>query len=150
MLNINFIRLKDICIEENIYYQPMYTSKCVICDSILKISNDYKWKLIVNGHKFDGSVITDLPEILNQDNISVLYAFFNQKLQFAKVIDFPDILERRNEIKQPFPSLSKERLALVESSLGKTKLMKSNFDTIKHPECFLVATKLEICGECTD
>ena len=34
----------------------------------------------------------------------------------------------------------KSALALVESSLGKTRLTKSNFDTIRHPECFLVLT----------
>ena len=49
--------------------------------------------------------------------------------------DFPDILERQIEIKEK--GLSKEQLALVESSLGKTRLMKSNFDTVRHPECLL-------------
>ena len=34
--------------------------------------------------------------------------------------DYPDILERRIEIKEPFPDLSKEWLALVESSLMKS------------------------------
>ena len=57
--------------------------------------------------------------------------------------DYPDILERCIEIKGPFPDLSKEWLALVESSLGKTRLMKSNFNTIRHPDCFFVVTKLK-------
>ena len=41
----------------------------------------------------------------------------------------------------------KSALALVESSLGKTRLTKSNFDTIRHPECFLVLTKSEKCDK---
>ena len=56
-------------------------------------------------------------------------------------------MERRIEIKEPFPGLSKKRLALVELSLCKTRLMKSNSDTIRHPECFLVVTKSEIYGK---
>ena len=147
MLNINFIRLKDSCIEENIYYQPKCTNSCVVCDIILKISNDYEWKLIVNGHTVDVPVIADIPEVLNQDNMLVLYNFLSKIVVCKDNTDLSDILERRIEIKEPFPGLSKERLALVESSLGKTRLMKSNFDTIRHPECFLVVTKSEICGK---
>ena len=56
-------------------------------------------------------------------------------------------MERRLEIKEPFPGLSKKQLALVELSRGKTKLMKSNSDTIRHPECFLVVAKSEIYGK---
>ena len=41
----------------------------------------------------------------------------------------------------------KSALALVESSLGKTRLTTSNFDTIRHPECFLVLTKSEKCDK---
>ena len=112
---------------------PKYTNSCVVCDIILKISNDYEWKLIVNGHAVDGPVIADILEVLNQDNTLVLYKFL-WKIVFCKGnTDFPDILERHIEIKEQ--GLSKERLALVESSLGKTTLMKWNFDTVRHPEC---------------
>ena len=105
----------------------------MVCDIVLEINNDYEWKLILNGHTVDGSVIADIPEVLNQDNILVLYNFLS-KIVFCKGnTDFPDILERQIEIKEK--GLSKERLALVESSLGKTRLMKSNFHTVRHPEC---------------
>ena len=67
MLSINFIRLKDCCIEERIYYQPKYTNSCVVRDITLKISHDYEWKLIVNCHTVDDPVIADIPEVLNQD-----------------------------------------------------------------------------------
>ena len=102
---------------------------------------------IVNCHTVDDAVIADIPEILNQDNILVLYNFLSKTVVCKGNTDFPDILERCIEIKEPFPGLSKEQLALVESSLGKTRLMKSNFDTIRHPECFLVVTKSEICAK---
>ena len=62
MLNINFIRLKDSCIEERIYYQPKYTNSSMVWDIILETRNYYEWKLIVNGHTIDGSVISDIPE----------------------------------------------------------------------------------------
>ena len=118
MLNVNFIRLKDSFIEERIYYQPKYTNSWVICDIILK-SNDYEWKLIGNGHTVDGPVIADIPEILHQGNILVLNIFY-QKLQFAKVIQTTQIFWRDALKLKPFPGLSKEWLALVESSLMKS------------------------------
>ena len=64
--------------------------------------------------------------------------------------DFPYILKRHTEIKEPFPGLSKEGPALVESSFGKTRLMKLNFDTIRHPECFFVVTESEKCDKCRE
>ena len=146
MLNINFIRLKDSCIEERIYYQPKYTNSSMVWDIILKTSNYYEWKLIVNGHTIDGPVIADIP-VLNQDNISVLYNFLSKIVVCIGNTDFPYILERRIEIKESFPGLSQERLALVESSFGKTRLMKQNFDTIRHPKSFLVVTKSKKCGK---
>ena len=42
-------------------------------------------------------------------------------------------MERPIEIEEPFPGLSKKRLVLVELSLGKTRPMKSDSDTIRHP-----------------
>ena len=51
MLNVNFIRLKDSCIEKRIYYQPKYTNSWVVCE--IKKSNDYEWKLIVTGDTVD-------------------------------------------------------------------------------------------------
>ena len=93
MLSINFIRLKNSCTEEKIYYQPNYTNSCVVCDITLKISKDYEWKLIVNGHTVDGPVIAYFPEVLNQDNISMLHNFLS-KIEVCKGnTDFPDILE---------------------------------------------------------
>ena len=71
MLSINFIRLKDSSIEERIYYQPKHTNSCVVRDITLKINNDYEWKLIVNGHTVDSPAIANIPEVLNQDNISI-------------------------------------------------------------------------------
>ena len=62
MLNINFIRLKDSCIEERIYYQPKYTNSSMVWDIMLETRNYYEWKLIVNGHTIDGPVISDIPE----------------------------------------------------------------------------------------
>ena len=59
-------------------------------------------------------------------------------------------MKRRIEIKEPFPGLSKTPLGSVESSLGKTRLMKSNFDTIRHPEFFLVVTKSEKSDKCQE
>ena len=117
----------------------------MVCDIVLKISNDYEWKLIANGHPVDGPVIADIPEVLKQDKILVLYNFLSKMVVSKGSTDFPDTLERRIEIKEPLLGLSKERLTLVESSLGKTRLMKSNFDTLRHPECFLVVSKSEIC-----
>ena len=90
------------------------------------------------------------PEVLKQDKILVLYNFLSKMVVCKGNTDFPDTLERRIEIKEPLPGLSKERLTLVESSLGKTRLMKSNFDTLRHPECFLVVSKSEICGKCRE
>ena len=78
LLSINFIRLKDSCIEERIYYQPKHTDSCVVCGITFKISKDYEWKLIANGHTVDGPVIGDIPEVLNQDNISMLYSFLQR------------------------------------------------------------------------
>ena len=150
MSNISFIRLKVSCIEERIYYQPKYTNSCVVCDIVLEINNDYEWKLILNGHTVDGSVIADIPEVLKQDKILVLYNFLSKIVVYKGNTDFPDILERRIEIKETFPGLSKERLALVESTFGKTRLMKSNFDTIRYPECFLVVTKFKIYVKCRE
>ena len=122
----------------------------MVCDIVLEINNDYEWKLILNGHTVDGSVIADIPEVLNQDNILVLYNFLPKILVYKGNTDFADILERRIEIKETFPGLSKKRLALVESSFGKTRLMKSNFDTIRYPECFLVVTKSKIYAKCRE
>ena len=85
----------------------------------IKKRNDYEWKLIVNGHTVDGPVIADIPEILNQGNILVLNNFLTKIAVCKSNTDYPDILERCIEIKEPFPGLSKERLALlVQSSLG--------------------------------
>ena len=147
MLSINFIRPKDSCIEERIYYHPNYTNSYVLT---LKISKDYEWKLIANGHTVDGPVIADIPEVLNQDNILMLHNFLSQVVVCKGNTDFPDILERHIIIKEPFPGLSKERLALVESSLGKIRLMKSHFDTIRRPESFLVIAKSEKCDKCRE
>ena len=122
----------------------------MVCDIALKISNDYEWKLIANGHPVDGPVIADIPEVLKQDKILVLYNFLSKMVVSKGNTDFPDTLERRIEIKEPLLGLSKERLTLVESSLGKTRLMKSNFDTLRHPECFLVVSKSEICEKCRE
>ena len=105
MLSINFIRLKDSCIEERIYYQPNYTNSCVVCDITLKISKECK--LIVNDHTVDGTVIADIPEVLHQDNISILYNFLSKIVVCRGNTDFPDILERRIEIKEPFPGSSR-------------------------------------------
>ena len=147
-LIINFIRFKDSWIEERIYYQTNYTNSCMVCDITLKITKDYEWKIIVNGHTVDVPVIADIQEVLNQDNISTLYKFLLKIVVCKANTDFADILERHIEIKERFPGLSKERLALVESSLGKTRLMKSKFDTVRHPECFLVVTKSGKCAKC--
>ena len=122
----------------------------MVCDIVLEINNHYEWKLILNGHTVDGSVIADIPEVLNQDKILVLYNFLSKIVVYKGNTDFPDILERRIEIKETFPGLSKKRLALVESSFGKTRLMKSNFDTIRYPEFFLVVTKSKIYAKCRE
>ena len=86
----------------------------------------------------------------NKDNISVLYNFLSKVVVCIGNTDFPDILERRIEIKESFPGLLQERLALVESSFGKTRLMKQNFDTFRHPKSFLVVTKSKKCGKCKE
>ena len=83
----------------------------------------------------------------NKNNILVLYNFLSKVLVCIGNTDFPDILERRIEIKESFPGLLQERLALVESSFGTTRLMKQNFDTIRHPKSFLVVTKSKKCGK---
>ena len=77
----------------------------MVCDIVLEINNDYEWKLILNGHTVDGSVIADIPEVLNQDNILVLYNFLSKILVYKGNTDFADILERRIEIKETFPGL---------------------------------------------
>ena len=87
MLNINFIRLKDSWIEQRICYQPKYTNSSMVCD-------------IVNCHTVDDAVIADIPEILNQDNILVLYNFLSKTVVCKGNTDFPDILERCIEIKE--------------------------------------------------
>ena len=99
-LSINFIRFKDSCIEERIYYQTNYTKSCMVCDITLKISKDYEWKIIVNGHTVDVPVIADIPEVLNQDNISMLYRFLLKIVVCKGNADFQDILERCIEIKE--------------------------------------------------
>ena len=78
----------------------------------------------------------------------MLYIFLSKIVVCKGNTDCSHTLERRIEIKESFTGLSKERLALVESSLCKTRLMKSNFDTIRHPGCFLVVTKSEKCDKC--
>ena len=45
----------------------------------------------------------------------MLYKFLLKIVVCKGNADFSDILERRIEIKEQFPGLSKERLALVES-----------------------------------
>ena len=50
----------------------------MVCGITFKISKDYEWKLIANGHTVDGPVIGDIPEVLNQDNISMLYSFLQR------------------------------------------------------------------------
>ena len=150
MLSINFIRLKDSCFEKRTCYQPKYTNSCVVCDITLKMSNDYVWKLIVDGHAVEDPVIADIPDVIDQEDITMLCNFLPKIVVCEGNTDFLDILERRIEIKESFPGLSKERIAFIESSLGKTRLTKSNFDTIRHPECFLVVTKSEKCDKCRE
>ena len=77
----------------------------MVCDIVLKISNDYEWKLIVNGHPVDGPVIAGIPEVLKMDKILVLYTFLSKMVVCKGNTDFPDTLERRIEIKEPLPGL---------------------------------------------
>ena len=119
MLNVNFIRLKDSCIEKRIYYQPKYTNSWVVCEIKKK-----QWLWVeVNSYWWYswcyGPVIADIPEIVNQGNIYVLNNLLSKIVICKGNTAYPIILERCIEIKEPFPGLSKERLALlVQSSLG--------------------------------
>ena len=44
-------------------------------------------------------------------------------------------LAKRIYIKEPFPGVESERIALAESSNGHGQLIKENFDIVRHVNC---------------
>ena len=95
----------------------------------VQIDENMSWCILVNNKevKNDTELLQNLPKTLSDKNV----AKFCFKVNVAKVCcgntDYDDVISQRVDFEDP--------VAWVESSVGKTKLLKGSFDTIRAVEC---------------
>ena len=58
-------------------------------------------------------------------------------------------LAKRIYIKEPFPGVESERIALAESSNGHGQLIKENFDIVRHVNCEYIVKGKGRCQHCS-
>ena len=63
--------------------------------------------------------------------------------------DFTDVLAKRIDIKEPFPGVESEKVALAKSSNGHGQLTKENFDTVRHINCEYIVKGKSSCQHCS-
>ena len=63
--------------------------------------------------------------------------------------DFTDALDKRIDIKEPFPGIESERIAFTESSNGHGQLIKENFDIVRHINFEYIVKGKDRCQYCS-
>ena len=133
------------------YFLPSDTLCGVVVSLTLQIEDDMTWCIFVDSNKIqnDSQPLQLLPSILSDVNVKEFCSKLNNLNICNGNSDFEDVLSSRVDLSEPFPNSSGDRVAWVEASLGKTKLIKESFDTIRSVQChFVVSDGSSVCQPC--
>jgi len=133
LLAIGYQKYMNEVSGDRTFYHIDCTERGIYSDVTVVIKPDYTWNLVIfqtEVHISDSNLV-----VLDIDNLQDFALKLNNMRICEGNKDFKDILERRVDIKEPFPATDSVRSSHVEASVGKTKLVKSNFDVIRHSQC---------------
>ena len=87
---------------------------------------------------------------ISDNNISQFVLKFNELNICEGNNEFGDVLNRRIDFMEPFPSQDGARSAVVEASKGHSKFVKEEFDTIRDVKCHYLVSGETICHPCKE
>lgn len=151
LLKCNLIKYSNTH-SERIYYQPLAGIHGIFVPITLKLNlqNNMSWKLYVNGNMlaFNNEPLCQLPEFINDISITDYVSKFKSFNICPGNTEYADVLQRRVDFREPFAGDNNERTAYVESTNGFTKLVKEEFNVIRHVNCSYLVTSNQMCEKC--
>ena len=143
VVDINRPGFKRIYVKLSLVNDLLQT-KIVI---FVKSTNEFYCQ--INGVKVTpGSLLLNLPETLNEQNMESFTSFFKNIDICEGIKEFQDVISARLEIKQPFPSDTGNLTEIVEYQ-GHAQLIKANFEIVRHLNCsYFVDLDEKICKSC--
>ena len=116
------------------------------------IKSDSTWVIKVFGKTVppESECFGNFPATLSLDVLEN-FGITLQVLKLCKANDdFTDVLlAKRIDIKEPFPRVESERIALAESSNGHGQLIKENFDIVRHVNYEYIVKGKGRCQHCS-
>ena len=111
-----FLKITNLKIEQRVYYKLSYKNGVACTNLTLVIKLDYTWVIKVFGETVppESECFDNFPGALSLD-ILENFGIMLQVLKLCKAEDdFTDVLARHIDIKEPFPGVESERIALAE------------------------------------
>ena len=146
-----FIKCRNLPIHERVFFKTNYSDGSISTPLTITVSEDMSWECCVFGtavDKANSSALKDIPQLLSGKNIiDITHQFGTMKICPGN-LDFNDILEKRVDFKEPFLSSDGSCAAWVESSHGHSKLIRENFDIIRHRNCQYLIVEGDMCESC--
>ena len=136
--------------EQLVYSKQIIGSYGLTTLYSLYINDDMSWGVFALNQQInlECAELHDLPLKIDNTNIDQFVKKFINLNVCTGNRDFEDVLNRRVDFKDPFPSVDGGSAAWVESSKGKTKLIKNEFDTIRSIDCSVLVNGDTCCNSC--
>eukprot|EP00111_Clytia_hemisphaerica_P004585 TCONS_00013167-protein len=131
------------------YSKLNVTNGKVIPVITININEDCTWSVVVLGKSLPCDEIFPAYQFLNDNNaVSLISDLTECKICFGNN-KYPDVVQSRIVVDQPFPSNSGGISAIVESDECCIEFRKHNFNSVRHPNCSLLYnSEKEMCDNC--
>ena len=152
ILRAGFLKCVNLCIEDKVFYKTTFNQGIVESNITLIIKKNLSWIIKVFGKPLPPTceAFRNFPKILAIDLLEEFSNLLSSIHICSGNCDFSDVVLRRIEMKEPFPGIELERVAIVESKLTHAQLLKSDFDTVRHVACDYLITKIkDRCNSCS-
>ena len=136
--------------KQLIYSKQSLESSGLTTSYSFHINDDMTWRMFALHHEVnpESKLLNDLPTKINDDNLDQFVYKFKHMNICSGNKDFQDVLDRRIDFKDPFPSATGGSAAWVESSKGKSRLIKKEFDVIRDINCTILTVDDTCCNPC--
>ena len=151
--------------EDRVYVQLSLLTRSVTAPLTLRVRSDASWCVYVYN-----SEVKNISDELKELPVNITDQTIDQFCQKFKCLNIcagnencEDVIERRVDCKEPFAGSSGDRIAWIEATVGRSKLLKENFDVIsvniyqviryvnliKHSTATCINTKQELLAKKT-
>ena len=141
--------MRNLDANAKVVFKPFYMNNAMTIAKTVEIDENFVCRIFVYGNEIDKNIpaLAELPFVLTNEN----YKTFCNKLNELNIstgnADFQDVIDKRVNFPEPFPSAVTLRAAFVESSQGHSKLVPEEFNIIRSINCKYLVDGENLCIE---